>query len=351
MLQILNRTRLKAALSLFLDERGAERVGVAVKGTFTMPAGARVPRLADEQVAPLYTDIYHDQPGASSVQYPVDVVPGKLGTDVLVVGTARNRRSQPVKRLETSVRVGSLTKRAVVTGDRRWEKRPYGGGFVMTEPAPLLEIPIVYERAFGGIDQTAPDGNAFAWDGRNPVGTGFRVNRDAVDGTPLPNVEDPAHLITSWNDRPPVAGFGPIDACWEPRSRFAGTYDEAWQATQAPLLPSDFDVRFFNTAPAGLVANGFLGGGEPVELVNLSEDQDIAFALPVVTVGLTLRLGSSAYQRPADLWTLILEPDQRRFLMVWGGSFALGKQPSRAHCVEVHVAGPLMKELAAGDAA
>jgi len=345
MLQVLNGTRLRAALSLFMDQRGAETVSVAVKGTFTIPAGAQVPRLADEQVPPLYTDVHHDQPGTSSLKYPADVISGKLRTDVLLLGTARSPRSQPVKRLEASIRVGPLAKRVLVIGDRQWEKG-LGFGLAMTEPAPWFEMPLVYERAFGGTDQTDPDARKSGWDGRNPVGKGFRLNRDAVDGTPAPNLEDPAHVLRSWKDRPPVAGFGPIDAWWEPRSRFAGTYDEAWQATQAPLLPSDFDPRFFNVAPEGLIANGFLRGGEPVVLVNLSEGGPIAFDLPRVGVGLTLRLRNGVSRHQAELWTVLLEPDEGRFCMVWGASFPVGKQPSQAHSVEVDVAGPMAGQLA-----
>jgi hypothetical protein len=49
--------------------------------------------------------------------------------------------------------------------------------------------------------------------------------------------------------RPSPAGFGPIACHWQPRVGFAGTYGDAWVANRLPLLPDDFDDRFFQSAP------------------------------------------------------------------------------------------------------
>ncbi len=82
-------------------------------------------------------------------------------------------------------------------------------------------MPLVYERAFGGVDQKSkhPERD---WYWPNPVGTGFAVSRDNLSGVPLPNVEYPDQLITSWNDRPKPAGFGAVAAHWQPRVGLAG---------------------------------------------------------------------------------------------------------------------------------
>ena len=344
MFEIVNRTRLTTGTALFIDAWGREVACVVVKGTFEIPPPGREARLADEQVQPLPADVHHGEPAVSSIKYPADLAPGKAGTDVLLVGSARSPWSRPVRFLDASVRVGALEKRVLVMGDRRWEERSTSVGLRMTEPEPFTEMPLVYERAFGGRDPLAAD-DAGAWDPRNPVGVGFLVSADAVPGAPVPNLEDRDHLIGSWNDRPPVVGFGAVDGHWEPRRAFAGTYDAAWQETQAPLLPTDFDIRFCNVAPAGLAAQGFLHGGEPVELLNVGGDGRITFTLPAVEVLLALRLGDSAYGLRASLWTVLLEPDLGRFMMTWGSSFLTGKQPSRAHGVEVTVDGPTRREL------
>ena len=70
-------------------------------------------------------------------------------------------------------------------------------------------MPLVWERAFGGVDTTE---RGPAVDARNPVGVGFRVRggAKALAGMPLPNVEDVNALITSPDDAPEPAGFAPI---------------------------------------------------------------------------------------------------------------------------------------------
>ena len=349
MLQILNRTRMKAALTLGLNQHGAEMLSVAVKGAFAIPGRGQGARLADDQIPPLATDVYTGEPGKSSLKYPADLVLGKPGTDVILIGTARSPGSRPVTRLEASVRVGPVSKQISVTGDRCWEEGPLGIGLHMTRPVKFQEMPLVYERAFGGMDRTHPDEKRHGGDMRNPAGLGFRLNKHAAAGAPLPNLEDPGHPMTSWKDRPPVAGFGPIDGAWEPRLRFAGTYDDNWQKSQAPLLPPDFDPRYFNVAPEGLVADGYLRGGESVDLVNVSERGRISFHLPGVGVDLALHLGGTSQLQKADLWTIILEPDEHRFCMVWGSSFSIGKHPARASYVEVNVEGSMKQELAGRD--
>lgn len=97
----------------------------------------------------------------------------------------------------------------------------------------------------------------------NPIGCGFRVrgSERALTGMPLPNLEDPKHLIDSPKDRPPPAGFGYIHPHWEPRWRYAGTYDEHWKKNRAPYLPTDFDPRFNQAAHPDLSADSYLQGG------------------------------------------------------------------------------------------
>lgn len=345
-MQIVNHTRLSAALTFAFDHDAAEVLCVAVKGTFTLPVDGDVVRLADEQAPLLYGDEYWGDPSDSSIRYPADLIPGKAATDVLLTGTARSPTVTPVQRLEASVRVGPVFKRVVVSGDRYWQKRSLGGGFVISEPTYFTEMPLVYERAFGGVDRTSENESEHEWDARNPVGVGFRVNRDAVDGTPVPNIEDPASPMTSWRDRPPVAGFGAIGVAWEPRSIFAGTYDDAWLNTRAPLLPADVQPQFFSAAPAGLMADGFLESGESVELVNVSETSRLSFRLPAIDVLLTPHIGRSAKTHRAHLWTVLFVPDEHRFCMVWGGAYPVGKQPAQVTEVEVHVDESTSRELA-----
>lgn len=143
---------------------------------------------------------------------------------------------------------------------------------------------------------------------------------------------------SAWAKRP-VEEFGFVPASNKQRAHYAGTYDEEWQAARAPLLPEDFDLRFFNCACEGLAAPGFLSGGEPVRIVNLAPRPLVHFNLPQLDVTVTFWFGSAGSQRNADIWTLVLEPDSAQFYLVWGTSIAVGKQPSRLQRIEVRAAG------------
>ncbi|MCV5264373.1 DUF2169 domain-containing protein, partial [Escherichia coli] len=55
-----------------------------------------------------------------------------------------------------------------------------------------------------------------------------------------------------------VAGFGPVPPFFEARQTLAGTFDEEWIENRKPMLPLDFDRRFFQSAPADQQCKGFL---------------------------------------------------------------------------------------------
>src|SRR5262249_44792319 len=145
-------------------------------------------------------------------------------------------------------RVAGLAKTVRVFGDRVW--KPGVLGLAMTDPEPFVAIPITYERAFGGADRTSDNPKKHDWERRNPVGTGFALDPQRLIEQKLPNVEDPKPLSGWGRSRPRPAGFGPIARHWLPRAEFAGTYGEKWQTERLPLLPEDFDERFYLCAPA-----------------------------------------------------------------------------------------------------
>jgi len=339
LLQILNKTPFETALTLVTDQHGAEKTAVAIKGTFKIPARHEKVCLAEKQLPVLYADEYHGEPGKSSLKYPVDLVLGKVSTDIGLIGHAYSPREKSVTQLPVSLKVGQLQKSLMLIGDRQWEKRTLMPGFQATEPKPFSEMPLTYERAFGGVDQTHKNEKKHGWEPRNPIGTGFRLNDDAVEGQKLPNLEDPAQLISSWKDKPPVACLGFVDGSWEPRVKFTGTYDDNWRENQFPLLPMDFDLRFFNSAHPDLTTKGFLRGGEPVQMINLSRKGVLEFKLPKLEIKLMFRLGESRNYQKAELWTVVFEPDEERFYMVWGGGFGIGKQPAKMRYVKVEMEG------------
>ena len=311
MWQVDNRTPFAAERGWVRDRNGAEVWLVAVKCTFDIaPDGTLA--VSKEQPPVLRVPEYYGEPGQSSLKYEQDMVLSKTTTDILVLGHACAPGGKPVTTMEVGFRVGPVQKILRVTGDRTW------GLMGPSSPQPFVKMPLVYERAFGGVDKRSKDPDR-DWDWRNPVGTSFAVERPHLDGVALPNVEYPNERLNAWKDRPRPAGFGPIGVHWQPRVPLAGTYDDKWMKTRQPLVPEDFDERFFQCAPEDQQAPSFLRGGEPVVLRHLTEGGDLRFHLPKMILGFDTRFydGSREVHEEHRLHTVIIESDIPRVLLVW----------------------------------
>ncbi len=314
MLQFKNKTPFQGTILLMPDPDGIDSLYTVVKGTFSL--GDRV-EIAETQLPIALEDRFNGEPGQSSLKSCSDISLVKPATDVLLIGRAYAPGGKATTQMDVALTVGPVHRTVRVFGDRVWK-----AGFLrnaISEPAPFETMPLVWERAFGGADVAngkTPETHA---ENRNPVGTGFRVKdgQKKLEGLELPNLEDPAQLISGWKDRPAPAGFGPLCAHWEPRRSYAGTYDEEWQKQRAPYLPKDFDSRFFQIAPPDLVAPGYLTGGEPVEILGATPSGRLAFQLPEYHVQATYRLDSGEETRPASLETVLVEPDQSRLVLSW----------------------------------
>lgn len=337
MLQFRNETGLEGTIFLSPDPDGVDTIYAVVKGTFAiagLPDWAE-PAPADEQLPVALAAEHHGDPATSSIRVPSDVSLAKPATDVLLVGHAHAPNGWPTTHVDVGLAVGPVRRHVRVIGDRVWTGAL---GQAMSDPEPFVAMPLVWERAFGGLEEV--DGRPHA-EARNPVGTGFRAPRTArpVEGTRLPNLEDAGHPITSAASSPPPAGFGPLSPMWEPRRSFAGTYDDAWQRRRAPYLPTDFDPRFLQLAPPGLVAPGYLQGGEPVEVLGAAPGgRPLRVRLPAVRMTVTYRFDRGDEARPANLDTVLLEPDAGRMVLTWRAALAADKRTLRAREVRATVA-------------
>jgi hypothetical protein len=311
MWQVENRTPFAAERSWVRDRNGAEIWLVAVKCTFDIkPDGTT--EVSAEQPPVLRVPEYHGEPGKSSIRYENDLVLTKTTTDIVLIGHAYAPGGRPATETDVGFRVGPIQKVLRVTGDRQW------GALGISSPEPFLRMPLVYERAFGGVD-TRSEHPERDWDWRNPVGTGLAVSRENLTGVALPNIEYPNEVVGAWSDQPRPAGFGPISSHWQPRVGFAGTYDDKWMKTRQPLLPDDFDDRFFQYAPQDQQSPEFLRGGEPVVLLRLTPSGDLRFLLPKIFLGFDTRYydGSRQVHKTRHLHSVILEPDHPRVSLVW----------------------------------
>lgn len=317
MLQLTNNTRFAPAMVVFPNEQAIDTLYLIVKASFAIGRGLT---LADEQVPPCQSDVYWTEPNKSSLKYASDMHTGKPATDIIVLGHACAPEQKETTELDVSVTVGSVQKTVRVYGDRVWRDGK------MTRPAPFKTMPVVYERAYGGVQVV--DGEVADAEARNPVGRGFagsRKDRD-MNNVPLPNLEDPAQLIRDPDDRPTPAGFGSCAPNWQPRAGFAGTYDDAWRKTRAPYLPRDFDNRFLNTAHPDLIYPGFLQGGEQVTITHMHPNGAIQFDVPQVKLVVHVKIGERVESPPFRLETLLLEPNQLKASLVWRAALPCDKQ-------------------------
>jgi hypothetical protein len=228
--------------------------------------------------------------------------------------------------------VAGRQKMIVVTGDRVWR------GGQPSEPAPFESIPLVWERAFGGVHR---DGDKVQAEERNPVGCGFAGGRSASDmeGLMVPNLEDPSAPLQQIGQASTPACFAPIAPSWLPRRTYAGTYDEQWQRGRAPYLPDDFDPRFFQCAVPEFAFDRYLQPGETVQAVGVMPDGPIAFTVPPSHLAIAVTIAGSIETPPANLETLSIEPDENRACFTWRASVACDRTPLKVEKIVLSRAG------------
>ncbi len=323
-MDLLNATRMPAAYTMGVEPDGRERLVVVVKGTFTLPRRTgETARLADEQVPLVMADTFTGEPGFSAPCQEAEFPPHKSRCDVLLLGSAHAPGGLPAERVPVGLRVGELKKAFMVTGERRWQ-----GIATVIRPGqitPFQRQPISYDGAFGGVDHYGPAESMDDAYPYNPVGKGWHkhVLASLVDGTPMPVTEETARpVVDPGADYPPMA-FGPVGRGWLPRREFAGTYDDAWLEHTFPFLPRDFDPRYYQAAP-GDQQIPYPRGGEPVTLLNLFPQGRLDFQLPPVEVPVVFfRKRGGREETVAVIDTLLFEPDEERFSMVWRASLPL----------------------------
>jgi hypothetical protein len=276
-------------------------------------------QLSDKQQPVLLAPEYWGLPGQSSVRYEADLMPSKPTTDVILNGHAYAPDGRPARLVPVELCIGAMHKRLLVHGDRIYLSSVLGRK--LSTAVPFVRKPILYEETFGGT-QMDPDPHQRRYDARNPVGRGFGLSSKLQADQLGPSVEYPDGRDRA--ERP--AGFGAIAANWSPRVEFAGTYDARWAATRQPLLPDDFDERFWLAAPLDQQPSHYLQGGEPVALTNLTRAGTLRFVLPRVSLRFTTFFGRRPQEHAGRLASVILEPDEEHIMLVWQTQLRVSSQ-------------------------
>jgi hypothetical protein len=311
-----NSTPHPVAIAFCQDTDGRDLALALLKASFRFTPKGEVTLAEPADRLPIHLhDVYFGEPASSSLRYASDVVPAKLGTDIVVNGSVHAGNRGAVR---ACVRVGGLSKQLIAFGPRQWLDNT---GQRMSQPDPFLDLPLRYEHAFGG-SYVGRDGQSYFY-GPNPIGVGFRDSTPARSA--LPQLEDERALIRSPQDRPAPASLGFVPSGWPQRSAFAGTFDETWSKTRRPLLPTDFDPRFYNSVPQDQVLRPGLQGGEPVVLEHLHpESLSASFSLPSPKLVAKLAIKDRVEEVPMHADTLVIEPDRARIAITFRSTCLLG---------------------------
>lgn len=196
----------------------------------------------------------------------------KAGTSVNATGFVYAAGGSGV-RADATLLVGEEQRTVAAIGPRTWREIP-GGSLAPTHPQPFDRIAMIWENAYGGAvlqptrlakiggeEAILPEHpEAFA---DNTDGKGFYTELGGAIDAPLPELEDPAHLIEKWDDRPDPVCFAPYPMYGGLRSRFVVENDTVDFTRHPHVLSRAAPFTTFGEIPFGtrVALTGMRPGG------------------------------------------------------------------------------------------
>jgi uncharacterized protein YjbI with pentapeptide repeats len=279
-------------------------MSIFAKETFFLKANVAA-TLAEE--ADLVTgDVHVDGDPGKPLVYASDFAPFKPRADLFIVGVAYAPGGRAVSSFQVTMRIGKFAKSLRIYGNRNW-KQTLLGGLTISDPEPIVKVPVTYENAFGGPEFS-----------KNPVGRGHHSES-------APNIENPQLPARGPKDDAEPAGFGPLSLSWGYRQGLMGTYKEKWLKERWPWFAEDFDWGFFNAAPRDQQIEGYLRGDEELEFENLRPKHPIYRSrLPGLRARCFLneRMPDGEFrfrEVPLNLDTLWINMEEEKLILVWRG--------------------------------
>lgn len=304
---------------------------VVIKASFALTTQGIDPRPAPGQLSLADTYRVADSPMGTSLAQAGDLILGKPGADIYVTGHARHYC--PSKWWRVSVQVnhhaGPHDKplalyECAATGPRVWQYTLLKG-WHLSDTEATQAVPVQYELSYGGRtpDRQKPEAQ---WDcfEPNPSGSGYSFAGHSKSDTPAGPQWERAGLLGSWKSKE-LVGLGPVARFWATRSRYAGTYDDAWKSQHKPGKISDyaadFDLRFFQCAHPSLQTQKPLHGDEALQLEGLLPINDPAMPwdtrLRTELPGWVVVASWGNQRIPLPLDTVHIDLDNHRVQLAW----------------------------------
>lgn len=265
-------------------------------------------QLAKDQGELNLADVYNGEMGKSSVRYESDLVTYKKNTDVVLNAKAIAPDGKKKKSWDCGVKIFDVNNKLLkeyglsVKGEKKFYKlgMVWSPGFRKK----AYEIPIRYEKAYGGTIKTKKDKN-IKTNIYNPVGCGMKKIRDPQQVVSSVQIKYLRNKLTKV-----PAGFGFIGRTWKNRLKYIGTYDKNWLENHHPLPPHDFDYLYNQAAHPELIMNGYLQAGTKIELFNLIKYWEKAYLeVPSFELISRLKFNTGDIFKKMDLDTLVIDID------------------------------------------
>lgn len=313
MFKLINLTPFIVDNFVLNDHHKHENIYVTVKATFDL---SHELSLSELQIPIFQSDEYIGVPGQSSLKAISEAHTGKSSSDILIYGEARSLLRQPTRSLSVSLKVGSLTKKAMIIGGR-------SDSYSDVPPTLFITMPLIWENTSkGSIIHSDSSG-----DSENPLGIDIKNKL----GNRLPNIVSPCGNVSK-----PV-GFSPVPPNWMWRRQYAGSYDQQWLDNDAPYLPRNFSTRFNNSAPPDQIYPGYLNGGEQVVLEGFCEDGTLEFVVPKIDLIAKVDFVTESKRLSFDLETLAIYLNDRLFSLTFRCKVPVPRELSQLKSITVSV--------------
>jgi hypothetical protein len=271
--------------------------------------------LSDNQDGILFEDVYLADPLSSPLMQTSDLVPWKPAADITMIANAFDPRAGAQDQFIAGLALDDRTYDFCISPqlEAAYEGGTWRTRFVTDAGAP----PLSWTNAFGG-PVTVEGDPPFDVHRDNPLGCG------ALDFTQAPTegvFRLPCIGSPEANPEPVPLGCAPVPPWWQPRQKFAGTYDDQWLNDVHPRLPDDFDYRFYQVAAPQWIQPGYLASGAALRLFNvLPANSSIYFTLPDWAPNATVRFRTNEVQTVnlnLDGCHIVLCGDRTKVVLTW----------------------------------